>query len=517
MTTIKEQWESLRANRSGLLQTARDCAELTLPYLLPPEGYTGSAALPSPYQSLGARGVNNLSSKLLLALFPTSTPFFRFTHNPALVEAFKEKGGDGAKLKEQIDEALRVRENQLLRRVETGNLRATLGSVFKHLPVTGNALLFQPKKGDSRMYDISQYAVQRDPMGTVLKVVIKESITPNKLDPEVIAACQVTTEGKDLSESIDIYTCMTLAVNKGYEWHQEINDLEVPDSKGTVSKGETPPYIPLRWQAVSGNDYGVGLVEEYLGDLRSLEGLMKSIIDFAAAAAKIILLLHPNSSTDIDKLTAAASGDVVVGDLADLDVLQLDKYADFQVAKGVADDLVLRLSHAFLLQSGTVRDAERVTAAEISSMAQELEDVLGGVYTVMAQELQLPLVRRLISSERAAGNFPKLPKINGEESVDPVIVTGFDALGRGHELNKIRAFITDLIGVLGEQEAIRRIDGDKIAKQLGKGHNVDVTDFLKSNDQVMKENAANQKAQLQQTVVDKATGPAVAAMAKQQQ
>ena len=35
-----------------------------------------------PYQGIGARGVNNLASKLSLALMPPNSPFFRFMVEP---------------------------------------------------------------------------------------------------------------------------------------------------------------------------------------------------------------------------------------------------------------------------------------------------------------------------------------------------------------------------------------------------------------------------------------------------
>ena len=504
MTIIKEMWEKLNGNRGGSLQTARDCSALTLPHLLPPEGHTELAPLPTPYQSLGARGVNNLSSKMLLTLFPTNTAFFRFTINPDLLDEIETEGA-----KDGIEEALRKRENKLSRRLETGNLRSILGSIMKHLIVTGNALLYMPIKGEARMYAINQYVVVRDAMGNVTKVVIKESVHPNTLDEGIRRVCQIVAEGKDADELIDVYTCLRLQTDGSTEWYQEINEIEVPSSRGTAEAGMNPPYLPLRWQAVSGNDYGIGLVEEYLGDLRSLEGLSASVIDFAAAAAKILLLVHPNSTTKAKDIAEAVSGDAITGDIKDLDVLQLDKFADFRVAKEMVDDLSLRLSHVFLLQSGTVRDAERVTAAEIAEMAQELEDVLGGVYTIMSQELQLPLVKRLIAAE----NFPKMPKINGEEAVDPVIVTGFEALGRGHELNKIRAYISDFIGLLGEG-VIERVDPDKVASKLGHGHNVDPKDILKSADDLLKEQQKQSQAAMAQTITEKGTGPAIAAVAQ---
>src|SRR3546814_2492606 len=111
--------------------------------------------------------------------------------------------------------------------------------------------------------------------------------------------------------------------------------------------------------------------------------------------------------------------------------LQLDKTMDFSVASQVAERLELRLSHAFMLQSGTVRNAERVTAEEIRAMAQELENVLGGVYTVLSAEFPLPLIRRILYVLIRQGEAPELPK-----SVVPTVVTGFEAMGRNHRARK---------------------------------------------------------------------------------
>ena len=179
-----------------------------------------------------------------------------------------------------------------------------------------------------------------------------------------------------------------------------------------------------------------------------------AIVGFSAVAAKIIFLVHPNATTNIDDLTVAKTGDFVTGALKDIEALQLDKFADFRVSQSVLQDLVLRLSQAFLLTSNTVRDAERVTAEEIRLMAQELEDVLGGVFSVQSQEVQLPMVARIISIMERSGKLDKLPKDIG---VEPTIVTGFEALGRGHELNRIRGLFADIANTFGP-EVLQRLD-----------------------------------------------------------
>ena len=50
---------------------------LTIPSLLPPEGYTEDDQLPQPYSSVSARGVMNMASRILSAMLPLNdAPFF---------------------------------------------------------------------------------------------------------------------------------------------------------------------------------------------------------------------------------------------------------------------------------------------------------------------------------------------------------------------------------------------------------------------------------------------------------
>ncbi|KKK49893.1 hypothetical protein LCGC14_3130440, partial [marine sediment metagenome] len=91
MATAKQRWVKLNSLRNGVLDRARQAAQLTIPSILPDEGQDENAELPQPYQSLGARGVNNLASKLLLALLPPSQTFFRFSIDAEVKEQLKDK------------------------------------------------------------------------------------------------------------------------------------------------------------------------------------------------------------------------------------------------------------------------------------------------------------------------------------------------------------------------------------------------------------------------------------------
>ena len=495
--SVKDRWSQLHSKRSQVLTRARDAAELTIPSLMPPEGHNENTVLNQPYQSLGARGVNNLSSKLLLALMPANQPFFRLSTSAAVQAELNVPKTD-------LEAAFRAIETEIMGRLERSNIRTVLHMSLKHLVVTGNALMYLPKSGRNRMYPLDRYCVVRAADGRVIEVVIKETVSPDTLAEDVQVATKITArdtmvEGKARAD-VDVYTHVKLKDGK-HHWLQEINDIEVPESKGEAPEA-TSPFIALRWTSIANEDYGRGHVEEYMGDLRSLEGLSAAIVSFSSAAARILILLSPNSAMDADDL-AAPTGSVVVGKADDVSIFQLDKFADFRVSKDVVDDLSLRLSHAFLLTSGTVRNAERVTAEEIRLQAQELEDVLGGVYTVQSQELQLPLVVRTQSILTAEGVIQALP------GVEATIVTGFDALGRGHELNKLRAYFQDAISMFGP-EAIQFFKTDAGLQMLATAHNVDIVDLLKTMEEVSGEQQQAQNAALAQ----KAAGPAAGAMAK---
>lgn len=57
---MKEQalsrYQALAADRQDFLDKARECAELTLPYLLVNDGHASGTKLPVPWQSLEPKG-----------------------------------------------------------------------------------------------------------------------------------------------------------------------------------------------------------------------------------------------------------------------------------------------------------------------------------------------------------------------------------------------------------------------------------------------------------------------------
>lgn len=346
-TTAKELYARLESDRTTILQRARECAALTIPSLIPPEGSNNSTILIQPYQSLGARGINNMGSKLLMALFPAGSSFFRLLMTDDLIDEAEPE------VRDELESRLARIESRCNRAFEASVLRPRIAESLLHLLVAGNVLVFYNTLEDFRLYRIDQYCLRRDAAGHPIEAVVKECVHPSTLSEEVREACKVDEKGE--KREVDVYTIIEWRDGR-CKYHQELNGHTVPDSEGDVPVGDSP-WLPLRWKSVPGNDYGRAHVDEVFGDLRSLEGLSQSIVEFSAAAAKIVWLVRPNAATDPEDINNAESGEAVSGNPEDISALQLEKYADFQVAQAVAQRLEERLSYAFLLRAGVIRDA----------------------------------------------------------------------------------------------------------------------------------------------------------------
>ena len=170
----------------------------------------------------------------------------------------------------------------------------------------------------------------------------------------------------------------------------------------------------------------------------------------------------------------------------------MDKFNDFRVARETLESIERRMAAAFLLNQSVQRDAERVTAEEIRFLANELETSLGGIYSLLSNELQLPLAKRIINSLEKQEKLPKLPK----DTVEPVIITGFEALGRGNDANKLATMTQTLAGTIGPEALIQYLNVSDYIKRIGTGFGIDMKGLIKTEEQVQQEQ--QQAAQAQQ-------------------
>jgi len=439
-----------------------------------------------------------------MTLLPPNQAFFRLTIDDYdLVEL----GGDA---RGKAEEALARIERSATQVIESKAIRVPTFEALKQLIVAGNALVHMPPKGGIKVFRLDRYVVQRDTMGNILKIITKETVAYDALPKDVL---QALTENPDYEldtskKECDIFTCVK-RVGKKFEVHQEIHDVVIESTKGSYAEDKLP-WMALRFIAVDGNHYGRSFCEEIVGDLKSLEALTRAIVEGSAASAKLLFLVRPNGTTKMRSIADAPNGGIVSGDANDVTTLQANKFNDFRVAQETMQKITERLSFAFLLNSSVQRQAERVTAEEVRYMAQELETALGGIYSVLSQEFQVPLVNLLLAKMQKEGKMPKFPK----DTLKPQIVTGLEALGRGQDLNKLSQFL-QMLQPLGQEVIQSELNIGDYLDRLGASLGIDTQGLVKSDEQKMQEQQAMQEQMQQQQMMamaEKGVAPAIKGM-----
>lgn len=511
----KAVYDKLTQDREDYTRRAEECAKYTIPRLFPREYDDRGTDYATPYNSVGARGVNNLASKLLLALLPPNQPFFRFGLDEESMTMLQESNNE--QMKDAIELGLSMLENSVVKYMEANSLRPTLSEAIKQLIVAGNALLFlPPKEGGVKCYKLRNYVVQRDGTGNVLQIVAKDTMSRASL-PDYVSKFLTdhrpvsNEDSKPSDEKVDIYTHTYLDGNRWMSY-QEIDGFKVPKSEQTYPKDKLP-WLPIRFSKIDGENYGRSFVEDFLGDLRSLEVLSQSIVDLSKIAAKVVYLVSPSCQTNIQALAKARNGAYVKGRLDDVVPVQLNKSADMQVTMSTASNIEQRLSFCFLLNSAVQTGAagrDRVTAEEIRYVAGELEDTLGGTYSLLSNELQMPLVKCIFNQMQSNGQLPDLGEFDSR--IEPTIVTGVDALGRGHDL----ANLTQAMTILSQfPEVMQSVNQSNLALRVFTSAHIDPTGLIKTPEQIEQERQAQMQMYQQQVATDTA-GQVVANQAAQQ-
>ncbi len=487
METLKNTYLKCSGERNSYLQRGRDASALTIPTLLPEEGKTANRNYGTPYQSIGARGVNNLASALLLSLLPPNAPFFRLQLDE---ETERELETLDNNIITEVEESLASIERSMMDEIERSGVRTGLFDAVRHLIVTGNALLYFPDGGNMRVVHLDRYVVKRCPLGNVRTVVLMESVSPSMLPEEVRPAVGDQTSYEDY---IDLYTGMFTRNDGKVEVFQEINGAEIEGSR-RVMDAEDAPFIPLRMSRVDGENYGRGYVEQYMGDLQSLEGLTKAIVEGSAAAAKILFLVNPNGTTRARTLSESPNGAIREGSANDVSVLQSGKAADFSVALNTMRDIQERLAYAFLLVEGSIRNADRVTAEEVRLVTQAVERQLGGIYSILSRELSLPMVNLVMNKMKSNGSLPKIP----DNKIKPVIITGIEALGRGNDLNRLDTYLAGIGQILGPEVLQTYVDVSEYLKRRAMALGIDTKGLVRSKEELAEIQQQQQMAQQQQ-------------------
>ena len=503
MLSARMAYDRLSSTRSQFLNTAIECSELTLPYLLTDDTSTTNSRkrLPMPWQSIGAKNVVSLASKLMLALLPPQTTFFK-------LQVRDDKLGemDSPEIRSELDLSFSKIERIIMDFIAASNDRVVVHQAIKHLIVGGNALIFMGKDG-LKNFPLNRFVVNRDGNGNVIEIVTKEMISKELLVDIAADSKRVVDDSESKDDDVDVYTYVRLD-NGRWVWHQEVFDKVIPGSRSTAPKNASP-WLPLRFNTVDGEDYGRGRVEEFLGDYRALDALSQALIEGSAAAAKVVFMVSPSSTTKPATLAKAGNGAIIQGRPDDVSVVQVGKTADFATAANLAQQIERRVGEAFLQLN--IRQSERTTAEEVRLTQLELEQQLGGLFSLLTVEFLVPYLNRIMLVLQRNGQLPKIPK----EFVRPQIVAGVNALGRGQDRESLANFMGTIAQTLGPEALMKYINPSEVVKRLAAAQGIDALNLIKSEEQLNQEMQQQQQDQLGQSLVDQAGQLSKSPMAEQ--
>lgn len=505
-TSAASRYEELASKRNIYLRRGVDCAQYTIPSLISLSENTESEDTATPWQGIGARGVNNLTAKLLLTLLPPNTPFFKLQVDDFVFEKIAEANDTPV---EQIKSDFELGLNKISKRtmdeVDAWSIRVDAHEAIKHLLVVGNVMIYVPPEGRIKVFHLNRYVCKRDALGNPIEIIVKETFAPRSLAAELRQFLGVKLTD---TEDVHVYTHLQRDDDK-WSIYQEAKGIELPQSKGSYPL-DACPWMPLRGVKRDGEDYGRSYVHEYLGDLKSVDGLSQAIVEGSAAAAKLLFLVNPNGTTSAAKCAKAPNLSFVQGRKDDIGALQVEKYYDFKTVLDTITKIEDRLSFAFLLNTAIQRNGERVTAEEIRYMANELETTLGGVYSILSQDFQLPLVTALMHRLEVTGKIPKLPK----STVKPAIVTGVSAIGRGNDRQKLTSFLTEASATLGPETVPKYIKISEALKRLAISDGIDVDGLVYTDDEIQQQQQQAAMSSLAQTAAPELIKGAVSSFTK---
>ena len=502
----RERYNKLTSERSQFLDTAVECSKLTLPYLIQDDLNLkiNHRHLITPWQSVGAKAVVTLAAKLMLALLPPQTSFFK-------LQVRDDKLGDELpkEVRSELDLSFSKIERMIMDYIAASSDRVVVHQALKHLIVGGNALIFMGKDG-LKHFPLNRYVVNRDGNGNVLEIVTKELISRKVLgvelpdpEPNNVAGGNSGSDGED----VEVYTCVKLESKSGrWVWHQEADDKILPNSRSTAPKNASP-WLVLRFNTVDGEDYGRGRVEEFIGDLRSLEGLSQALVEGSAAAAKVVFLVSPSSTTKPKTIADAGNGAIVQGRPEDVAVIQVGKTADFSTAANMAQQLERRIAEAFMQLN--IRQSERTTAEEVRLTQMELEQQLGGIFSLLTIEFLIPYLNRTLLILQRSKEIPAIPK----DLVRPQIVAGVNALGRGQDRESLTQFVGTIAQTLGPEALMKYINPSEAIKRLAAAQGIDVLNLVKTEQEMAQEQQQQQQMAAQQSLMDQAGQMASAPLA----
>ena len=147
-----------------------------------------------------------------------------------------------------------------------------------------------------------------------------------------------------------------------------------------------------------------------------------------------------------------------------------------------------------------IRNAERVTAEEVRLTQLELEQSLGGLFSLLTVEFLVPYLNRTLLILQRSNQIPRLPKDVGR----PKIVAGINSLGRGQDNEALTRFIQTISSVLGPEALMKFVEPLEAIKRLAAAQGIDVLNLVRTPEELQQQKNVLMNDKTQMSLVDQA-------------
>ena len=430
--TAKSLYNKLRD--SSVIATNEAYAQWTVAQLMvdPNISFGRHKTVERDYQSIGALLVNSLSSKLAQLLFPIQHPFFALD----ISEALKQENRKAGRTSEELESLVSTAVRDACRSLFKNSSYASIITALKHLVVTGNVLIHVDERANKiNTYGLQQFVTRRAGNGDPILIVHRERTYVEALDyedQEILRRVDRQRYSRPEQE-VTLYSRIQRVAlpERRFQWvvTREVDEYQLP-GQDTYPANECP-WVAIAINVIAGTHYGFGLVSEYAGDFARLSDVSEAAVLYGIEISRIVNLVGTGSGADIDDLTRAETGEYIQGDKDSVNPVESGDANKLRVLLDMENGTMQRLSRAFMY-NGPARDAERVTMYELQLQAQEANNQLGGLFSTLAESVQIPLA--VLKLRQVAPNL--MPGISTGLLV-PDITAGVNALGRSEEVQSL--------------------------------------------------------------------------------
>jgi len=508
--TIQARYEAKRASLQLVLDRARWCAKMSLPYLMTEEGFKEGDKIPNPNTSLGGRGVVNVAGKMRSALYDDM--WFELDIDPRVRWAMPTAHYQGLRDTLFIEE---VKLIALLESQSANDYRTCAGfqtakrRSLTQLVATGSTLESLGMRSDEdgkpdfalRVYNRDQYVTFRDPYGFAYAYGVKEQMYPWHLTPRQLEACGIapTADGEE-PKSFDTFLIYEYQPNtKKWAWRQEANGKQYNEGDHNVAR-----MFGTEFELEAGGQMGRGLIELCAGDLSAYDDIWGYFKDWCKAASKLHPAIDANSSiraSDLEK----PSGEAIVnarvenGQVADVGFININKLADFKVVIEGIERLRKELGASMLMESESAPTGEAGRHSYgWKVILEQMQGLTGGVHASIADENQKPTLHAAMDISLQLGLMDE----RTVKRTRVVSTSGLEALGRKKRLESHLGYV-QLAASLGPN-AMARIDEGVLMRFAARQQRVDEPGIVRTDAQMAQIQAQAAAMQAKQEAASKA-------------